>query len=99
MAVSLLGNRQVEGEAVEGLWLVASIINEVAFSFFIQNFGCRATPADGAALVVGKISGGLIDDVAANVESAQSLGWRGAVFRIGGDVESVAEALGVPFAA
>ena len=41
---------------------------------------------------------GLIDDVAANVESAQSLGWRGAVFRIGGDVESVAEALGVPFA-
>jgi len=42
---------------------------------------------------------GLIDDVAANVESAQSVGWKGAVFRIGGNVESVAEALGVPFAA
>jgi len=42
---------------------------------------------------------GLIDDVAANVESAQRLGWKGAVFRIGGNVESVAKALGVPFAA
>ncbi len=42
---------------------------------------------------------GLIDDVAANVESALSIGWKGAVFRIGGNVESVAEALGVPFAA
>jgi putative hydrolase of the HAD superfamily len=42
---------------------------------------------------------GLIDDVAANVESAQSVGWKGAVFRIGGNVESVAEALGVRFAA
>jgi len=42
---------------------------------------------------------GLIDDVAANVESAQSLGWKGAVFRIGGNIDLVAEALGVPFAA
>ena len=42
---------------------------------------------------------GLIDDVRANVESAQSVGWNGAVFRIGGNIELVAVALGVPFVA
>ena len=42
---------------------------------------------------------GLIDDVRANVESAQSVGWNGAVFRLGGNIELVAEALGVPFVA
>jgi len=40
------------------LWLVASIINEVAFSFFIQNFGCRATQADGAALAASLVEKG-----------------------------------------